>query len=70
MTDKVRLNMEVRPEVRQRLEQLQEVSGADTMVEVVRRALSFYDLMHKYRDGDGAVRVVSPGGDELRVVMF
>ena len=47
---KVRLNFLVRPEVRDLLESLEERTGADSMTEVLRLALSAYDWLVRYRE--------------------
>jgi len=42
---KVRLNLELTPAVSDRLEHIMEVSGAHSRTEVLRRALSLYDIL-------------------------
>lgn len=41
----VRLNLEIAKRVRDRLERLKHTSGADSLTEVIRRALTVYDVL-------------------------
>ena len=43
--EKVRLNLDLPPKVKVRLEELRAMTDADSMSEVVRRALALYDLV-------------------------
>ncbi len=66
---KPRVNVEMRPDVRARLDRLVENSGADSVSEVVRDALAYYEaiLTHQIRGGevvfryaDGKERILFP----------
>lgn len=49
---KVRLNLEVPERVRENLDRLRELADADSMTEVVRRALMVYDaLLTAHKEG-------------------
>ncbi len=67
-TEKVRLNLEVHPAVRDRLERLRDVSGADTLTEVVRRALAVYEVLLE-REARAEIILRSPNG-EAKVVLL
>lgn len=41
----VRLNLEVAPAVRERLEKLRESTGAESLTEVIRRSLAVYEIL-------------------------
>jgi hypothetical protein len=47
---KTRLNLEMSEEVRQRLESLREKTDADSLSEVIRRALAVYDFLWSERE--------------------
>lgn len=65
--EKVRLNLEVTPEVRARLERLKDQTDAESLTEVFRRALTIYEFIAAhYRDG-GTVVLVSEDGSEERL---
>lgn len=55
---RVRLHLELPERVRERLEELREMTEADTVTEVVRRALSFYDALVTAKNEDGVTVVV------------
>lgn len=63
-TAKVRLNLDMSPDMKDRLESLREKTAADSMSEVIRRAVTCYDylVMNKgvvvVRDVDGVKREV------------
>ena len=48
--EKRRLNLEMSEEVRQKLESLREKTDADSLSEVVRRALAVYDFLWSERE--------------------
>ncbi len=65
--DKTRLNLEVTRPVRERLERLRDLSDADSMTEVIRRAVAVYEVLLDHREKgfetvirnqDGAERLV------------
>jgi hypothetical protein len=53
---KVRLNLEVTTQVKNRLERLQEVTESASFVEVIRKALALLETVV-----DGQVKLVKPG---------
>jgi hypothetical protein len=66
-SDTVRLNFLVRPEVKDRLLDLREQTGADTLTEVVRRALATYDfLLCSCREG-ATIYLKEADGEMVRV---
>ncbi len=66
---RVRLNLTVTPKVRERLERLQRESDAETLTEVVRRALAVYDDLLSVRRTGGRIIIESSDGtlEGLRV---
>jgi hypothetical protein len=67
---KVRLNLELTDRVRARLEYLRAETQADTLVEVVRRALAIYDtLLSVTRDRGDAVILRSKDGTERELII-
>lgn len=63
-----RLNLELNEAVRVRLEELRDEVGADSLTEVIRRALALYDyLWIKRQQGD---EIVVKGKDGERAIEF
>ncbi len=67
---KTRLNLAISPQVKARLDDIQQLTGADSMTEVIRRALAVYERIVEM-DKDGCkLRVEDPNGkvlDRLRI---
>jgi ribbon-helix-helix CopG family protein len=67
---RVRLNLDLTVSVRKQLEQLKDRTGAESLSEVLRRALELYDRMDgQVRDG-WKVMLVGPGGEQREVVIL
>ncbi|KYF80443.1 hypothetical protein BE20_24815 [Sorangium cellulosum] len=67
---KVRLNLELPERVRERLERVRELSEADSLTEVIRRALSVYDaLLTTTHDEGGKVVLRSADGNERELLL-
>jgi hypothetical protein len=64
--EKVRLTLDLPAKVRERMEEIRELSGADTLTEVVRRALAVYDLVIKHTAKGG--RILLEGDGETKVL--
>ncbi len=67
----MRLSLELTDQARERLERLVELADADSMTEVVRKALAVYEVVleHGKRDaGDTILR--SKNGTEQRLVVL
>ncbi len=66
---RVRLNLTVTPRVRERLEKIQSESEAETLTEVVRRALAVYEDLLSVRRAGGRIIIESADGvvESLRV---
>jgi len=58
---KTRLNLEMSEEVRRKLESLREKTDADSLSEVIRRALAVYDFLWSEREK--GTRLVARGAD-------
>ncbi len=68
---KVRLNLDLPERVRDRLERLQDLSEADSLTEVIKRALSVYDaLLTATREEGGKLVLRKEDGSEevLRLI--
>ena len=67
---KTRLNIELPERWRLRLEQLRTVGASDSITEVVRRAVSIYDvLITAIRERGEKVILRSPGGAEREIII-
>ena len=65
----VRLNFQVATAVRDRLEALRQRSGADTLTEVVRRALATYELLLDYYGTGGTLIIRDADGAEKELLL-
>jgi len=59
-----RLNLELAQSVRTRLEELRDEVGADTLTEVIRRALALYDYAIRARNNGSQIVVRNPKGEQ------
>ncbi len=66
---KTRLNLEVSKSVRERMERLKDETEADSLTEVIRRALAVYELLWDQRK-DGWETVVRRNGTERSVLII
>lgn len=66
--EKERLNLDLHPAVKEQLVQLRERSGADSMSEVVRRALALYDLLLTETKDRGSKLYVQPKEGEAQEI--
>lgn len=66
---KVRLNLELPERVRERLERVRVMSEADSLTEVIRRALSVYDTLLTTTIEEGG-KVILQVGDEKRELII
>lgn len=64
-----RLTLDLSDEVRARLDRLKNQTGADSLTEVIRRALAVYDFCHRQKV-DGMTVYVAGGGVEKEVVLL
>lgn len=67
MADTVRLNLEVSPEIKAKLEELRDRSGATTNVETFRKALSLFDQVVDHVQAGGRLVLVDKDGKEERI---
>jgi hypothetical protein len=65
-----RLNLELSETVLNRLKGLQKRSEADSMTEVIRRALAVYDLLLAARESDHKTIIRTPDGTEKELVII
>lgn len=67
---KVRLNLEIPKRVRDRLERVQGMSEADSLTEVIRRALIVYDaLLTTVHEDGGKIIIRYPDGKENELML-
>jgi hypothetical protein len=67
---KVRLNLELARDVHEQLQKIQAGTGAASLTEVIRRALSLYDVVVEHTTDGGKVVFRFPDGEEetLRLI--
>jgi hypothetical protein len=53
--EKIRLNLELLPQVKEQLDELQTRTNASSLSEVIRRALALYDLLIEHYEEKGEV---------------
>ena len=61
---KVRLNLEIPQSVRDRLDDLRELSEAESLTAVIRRSLAVYDLLLHHHESNGQVILRGEDGSE------
>jgi hypothetical protein len=67
--ERIRLNLVVNRQVKDRIDQLQERSEATSITEVVRRALAIYEELLKIREEGGQLVIEGKGEREvLRII--
>jgi len=66
---KVRLNLELPERVRERLERVRVMSEADSLTEVIRRALSIYDTLLTTAIEDGGKIILRVDGKERELII-
>ena len=64
---RVRLNLDLSPNVKSQLEDLQDRTDASSFVEVIRRALSVYDLVVTQEEESGKIVFENPDGTTERI---
>ena len=67
---KVRLNLDMPPAVKERLEILRDSTHADSMSEVVRRALAVYEFVARESERGCQVYSRDEKGDETRIELI
>lgn len=67
--NKIRLNLELTPIARDRLERLIELSDADSMTEVVRKALAVYEVVLDHQKTEGETLLRFKDGSEQRLLL-
>jgi len=68
-TPKKRLNLEMDERVHQKLVNLRDLTEADTMVEVIRRALAVYEFLWA-KKREGRQLIVRGNGDEIELYLM
>ncbi len=64
---KIRLNLAVSPQVKNRIDRLQEASDGASITEVIRRALALYEELAAIRDEGSSLVVESESGPRERL---
>ena len=65
----VRLNLTLSPEAKERLEKLQEETDADTLAEVVRRAIKLYDYSVTCQNRGEKLMLTSENGNRELLIL-
>lgn len=66
---KSRLNLSLAPKVRERMELLQDATGAQTITEVVSRALALYDFVITQKNSGAKVLIEDKQGTREVVIL-
>lgn len=67
--ESVRLNLEVSPHVRERLERLREDTEAESLTEVIRRALAVYESLAEVAGSTKRIIIRDKNGDERELLL-
>lgn len=67
---KVRLTIDLEARSRDRLERLRGVTEAETMTEIVRRALAVYEVLWNATAAGGSVVIRQPGEADREIVLL
>lgn len=67
---KIRLNLTMNTQVKLKLEELQKKTQADSMSEVIRRALALYDLIWTEKNNECATIIRCKDGKEREVELL
>lgn len=68
--ESVRINLEVAPAVRDRIERLREASEAESLTEVIRRALAVYEKLIELSEKRGEIIIRTSKGEEMPLVLI
>lgn len=68
--ESVRLNLEMSLQVRERLENLREQTDADSLTEVVRRALAVYEYLYDGIQDGGKIILRRENGKESEIALL
>ena len=68
--ERVRLQLELAPNVVERIKELQSEAGSGSMTEVIRRALGLYSLLMREAKAGNRVEIVGPGSDRRQLMVF
>jgi hypothetical protein len=67
--ESVRLNLEIAPAVRDRLERLRDETEAESLTEVIRRALAVYQVLVEESRGTKEIIIRSKDGSEQTLLL-
>ena len=67
---KLRMNVDVHPEVKAQIQDIQERTRADSMSEVLRRAVQLYDVLLQAQEANGTIVINPKQGVPREVVLF
>ena len=65
---KIRINLDMHEEVKAQLEDIRDRTNADSMGEVVRRAVALYGFLLQEKQKGSALRMRNPDGSEVELV--
>jgi hypothetical protein len=67
---KVRLNLDMPGEIKEQLEELRDLTHADSMSEVIRRALAVYDCLWAEKVAGGITVIRDKDGKEKQLLLM
>ncbi len=63
----IRLSLDLKPAIKDQLDDLQKRIGAPTLVEVIRKSLALYELFVEHEKSGGKVILENPDGSRERL---
>lgn len=66
---RVRLTLDLRSDIREKLDNLQNKIGADSMTETIRRAIIIYNLLCDEKNKGNTIIFRTPDGEEERLII-
>lgn len=67
--ESVRLNLEISPQVRDRIERLRASTEAESLTEVIRRALAIYERLIELSESEHDIVIRGKDGDEQTLML-
>lgn len=69
-TKKIRLNVDLAPRVRDRVDHLRLLSNADSMSEVIRRSLAIYEVLLRHVNSNGEIILHDPKSKTEKIMLL
>jgi hypothetical protein len=68
--EKVRINLILTSKVKEQIDEMQELSNASSLTEVLRKSLAVYQFLLDRRAPDGSVTLKNSDGSEEKIVLL